>query len=155
MKHSHRWLMTLLAGLDESVDAKTTARILEGCGRTCISRSLLAKSRAAGRKSKNTEEFLTRLAGFYRHLKRSGRRVYVEYPQCYCPLVRGFPGRLPESFCNCSRGWVKELFETGLGRRVEVVLEKSIRQGDDICRFRVKLQGRAGSLPGPDAQIPR
>jgi predicted hydrocarbon binding protein len=48
-------------------------------------------------------------------------------------------GQLSATYCNCSRGWAKALFEGALGRPVEVVMEESIVEGDDQCKFRIIL----------------
>jgi predicted hydrocarbon binding protein len=42
------------------------------------------------------------------------------------------------TLCLCSRGWVKTIFETLLGKPVRVELEKAIGRGDDICRYVVQ-----------------
>jgi predicted hydrocarbon binding protein len=72
-------------------------------------------------------------------LQGKGDAVYVVYDRCYCPLVKGYDGKLSPTFCSCSRGWIKELFESVLKKPVEVKLEKSVKQGDEICRFRIHL----------------
>jgi hypothetical protein len=48
-------------------------------------------------------------------------------------------GKLAGTYCNCSRGWAKALFEGATGKPVEVIMEKSIISGDSECRFRVLL----------------
>jgi predicted hydrocarbon binding protein len=48
-------------------------------------------------------------------------------------------GKLSATYCNCSRGWAKALFEGALGRTVEVIMEKSIINGDNQCKFRILL----------------
>jgi len=42
---------------------------------------------------------------------------------------------LTGTFCYCSRGWVKKIFETLLNKTVSVELEKSIGLGDKVCKF--------------------
>ena len=139
MKHSHQWITTLIAGLDENLDAETRMAVLERCGRTCITDSMVKKARACRAAAKDEAEFLDRLGQDWKHLQREGDEVFVVYPRCYCPLVKDLPGELSATWCNCSRGWVKELFEQALGRLVEVDLLQSIRQGDTICKFRVQV----------------
>jgi len=139
MKHSHQWIATLLAGLDKQVDAKTRIAVLEACGRTCITDSMVKRAKACRAKAKDEAEFLDKLGQTWKHLQREGDEVYVVYPRCYCPLVTGYPGQISATWCNCSRGWVKELFEQSLGRPVQVDLLQSVRQGDKSCKFRVHL----------------
>jgi len=98
---------------------------------------MIARAKKIKKNSKNIEEFLDKLSKNWKHLKLDGNKVYVEYEKCYCPLVRDYKETLPATFCNCSRGWLKELFESALEKPVEVKLEKSIKRGDEICRFRV------------------
>jgi predicted hydrocarbon binding protein len=100
---------------------------------------MIAKAKKTKTNSKDIDEFLVKLSKNWKHLKLDGNRIHVEYEKCYCPLVRDYHEKLPVTFCNCSRGWLKELFESALEKPVEVKLEKSIKRGDKTCRFRVLL----------------
>jgi len=52
--------------------------------------------------------------------------------------MKDFPGQL-SAYCNCSRGWIREKLESALKKPVKVELEKSVIQGDSLCRFKVTL----------------
>jgi len=138
MSMAHRWIKNLLSGMDEKVDARTRAGILENCGRQCTPQSLVKKATSCAKKARDTGEFIVNLQKVWKNVHLEDGKVFVIYPRCYCPLVRDYEGTLP-GFCDCSRGWILELFESALGRPVKVILEKSIRQGDDSCRFRVEV----------------
>jgi predicted hydrocarbon binding protein len=130
----------LIDGLNEHVDEKTKALILEKCGKQCQSQSLIKKARAIYKESEDTGEFLEKLGRVYKHLEREGNNVYIVYPRCYCSQVNKIPkGQISGTYCNCSRGWAKALFEGAVGHPVDVKLEKSIIKGDNQCRFRVIL----------------
>jgi len=139
MTHLQRWVGTMLDNLDNNVDKNTRIKILENCGRSCIPSSFIKKARAYKVKSANNDEFLDRLGKIWKHLQYNGKKVYVNYDKCYCPMMKSYKGKLSKSFCNCSRGWIKELFESALDKPVEVALLKSIMQGDKSCRFEVKI----------------
>jgi len=139
MTHLQKWIVSLMDSLDALVDEKTRVRVLENCGRNCIPRSLVRRAQACKKSAKDNNEFLDRLSKIWSHLQRDGDKVYVVYEKCYCPLVKAYSNKLSPTFCNCSRGWIKELFESALERPVDVTLEKSIKQGNDICKFRVYL----------------
>jgi predicted hydrocarbon binding protein len=114
--------------------------VLEQCGRQCQSQSFIKKARDIFQESKNTDEFLEKLGQVYKHLIREGDKVYVIYPKCYCSQVNKIPkGKLSATYCNCSRGWAKALFEGATGKPVEVVMEESIIKGDKQCKFRIAL----------------
>jgi predicted hydrocarbon binding protein len=139
MKHSHKWIKTLIANLEAELDEKTRAKILENCGRNCIPHTFILKAKACKKDAKNTDEFLDKLSQTWKHLHREDDNIYVTYEKCYCPIVKDYPEKLSSTWCNCSRGWTKELFESTLEKPIDVKLEKSIKQGDNICKFRVKL----------------
>lgn len=139
MTHLHRWIKTLMDNLDAEVDEETRAKILENCGRTCISSGFVKKAQACKKNAETMEEFLDNLSKMWNQLRREKGDVYVVYEKCYCPLVKKYSGKLSPIWCSCSRGWIKELFESALQRPVDVVFEKSIKQGNDVCKFKVCL----------------
>jgi predicted hydrocarbon binding protein len=129
-----------MSGLDEHVDSETVAKVLEQCGRKCQSQAFIEKARKICEKSKDTNDFLEKLSKVYKHLHLERNGVYIIYPKCYCFIVKNIPpGKLSATYCNCSRGWAKALFEGALKRPVEVVMEESIRQGDKQCKFKIIL----------------
>lgn len=137
---NEKWLATLMEALERNVDEKTLAAVLEQCGRQCQSQIFIKKAQGLYNKSKDMNDFLDNLGRIYKHLRREDEKVYIVYPRCYCSRVNKIPkGMLSSVYCNCSRGWVKALFEGALGRPVEVIKEKSIINGDDECKFEVKL----------------
>jgi len=140
-KRVEQWVCNLMVGLDEHVDKETLAKVLEHCGKQCQSQSFIKKARSIYEKSKDLNEFLDKFGKVYKHLHREGDNVYIVYPKCYCSIVNKIPPRkLSATFCNCSRGWAKALFEGALKRPVEVTMEKSIKQGDKQCKFKIILQ---------------
>ena len=139
-KRMERWIIRLIAGLDEHVDEETRAKVLEQCGRQCISQNFIKKTRGIYEKSENMDEFLDKFGKVYKQLHRKGDKVYVIYPKCYCSHVNKIPsGKLSATYCNCSRGWAKALFEGALERPVEVIMEESIVKGDKQCKFQIVL----------------
>ena len=58
--------------------------------------------------------------------------------RCGCLLVNEGVVRLI-TFCLCSRGWVRSVFEALLGRPVGVELEKAIGRRDDVCKYVVRM----------------
>jgi len=135
-----KWICQLMTGLDEHVDKETIAKVLEQCGRQCQSESLIKKARSIYGKSKDVDDFLDNFGKVYKHLHREGNSLYIVYPKCYCSIVNKIPsGKLSATYCNCSRGWAKALFEGALERPVEVTMEQSIKQGDKQCKFKITL----------------
>lgn len=134
-----QWLVDLLRHVDGHIEENTLARILEERGRNCIGTTYINKAKNAAKDTKNTDEFLENLAKVFPYLKREGEKVYIVYPKCFCHHLKGFKGEVPHSYCYCSVGWVKEMFEQALGKAIEVKLESSVLRGGKTCRLRVLL----------------
>ena len=131
---TEKWITTLMSGLEKNVDEKTLARILEQCGRQCQSQSFVKKAKGLYEKSKDIDDFLEKFGRAYKHLRREGEEVYIVYPRCFCSQVNKIPkGKLSGTYCNCSRGWAKEMFETVTGKPCEVELLSSIKRGAKEC----------------------
>ncbi|NHJ15209.1 MAG: hypothetical protein EAX95_16120 [Candidatus Thorarchaeota archaeon] len=135
-----RWLCTLIAGLEETVDNTALKKVLEDCGRKCQAQSRIRKAKTIYDRSKNIDTFLAEFGKTYKHLQQEKDGIYLVYPKCYCARVNKIPhGQMPSVYCSCSVGWAKALFDGALGRAVDVTLEKSIIAGDDECRLKIAL----------------
>ena len=135
---SHRWVTSLLAAIDGSLNRETTERLMESCGRACArSGAVEAAADCAG----DLEAFLLKMRGWVgeRNLSVDGTTVHLVYDRCLCSQSADLPEHLGATYCHCSRGWLKEMFETVVGRPVEVDLDSSIKGGSDRCRFTVRL----------------
>lgn len=132
----------MMDALDQAVDAPTRKAIMEACGRKCIGDSRIKKTRQVTKSSPDIDTLLDRLnqeglgGG---HLRREGDGIHASYDRCYCGSVNKTSIPFSATYCRCSCGWYRQLFETLLGKPVEVELLGSIIQGDDKCRFLIYL----------------
>jgi predicted hydrocarbon binding protein len=135
------WLEAVLSSLETQTDEKTRVNMLESCGRACArSGSTGAKAKAIKSGGKKIDELLQELSRETSGLvewQRDGETVSLKYMRCFCPLRRGELVK-SKTFCNCSAGWIKEIFETATGRPVTVRIEQAIGRGDPICRFLIR-----------------
>lgn len=142
MELFREWVETLLSTLEVRVDEDTRAELIEPCGQACaLHWSDIEKARAIKDSAKEIDELLDKLnqqIPWCGSWVRDGDIITSVCRQCGCPLVRAGLVKLSPTFCNCSRGWVKAVFETILGRPVEVELEQAIGRGDQVCRFVVR-----------------
>jgi hypothetical protein len=60
------------------------------------------------------------------------------YDWCYCGRVKQTkePFRT-DTYCHCSTGWYRSLFEAAFGKPVTVKLKQSIIQGARSCEFEI------------------
>jgi hypothetical protein len=135
---AYRWIQDLLASMEAHVEAETLVTIMEDCGRGCARATALP---VAERHRGDLDGWLAGLGGAIGATNIQAdaalRRVQITYPQCFCHLVSDGPARLSDTYCHCSCGWLKELFELVLESPVEVTLSESIKRGGDACRFTV------------------
>jgi predicted hydrocarbon binding protein len=138
-KFRQDWIQSLLANMDAQLDEPTRARLMETCGRACARRDSVANlSRAAGGDIGKLVEAMAGHVG-KENAVREGDVVRLRYSKCYCPLVGAGPARLSKTWCECSRGWVLEVFGAVAGKPVAVELTKSLKRGDPHCEFLIHV----------------
>ena len=132
----------MMVVLDQNTNAKTSRMIMEACGRRCISASTLQKARRIKQKAQNLDEMLNMLNEAHiggGHLKREGGRILGIYDRCYCGSVSKTKELFSNTYCQCTCGWYRQLFEMLLEKTVEVELLSSIIQGNDRCRIAIHI----------------
>jgi predicted hydrocarbon binding protein len=137
-KFIHDWISNLMESMDEHLDDEEKISLLERCGRACAERH----ARAEALKHKGElDGWLGRFRKWVgsENVKKEGNTVQITYSKCLCPLVQDRSPLMSKTYCNCSRGWLKEVFETVVEKPVEVKLEDSIMQGGDQCRFTILI----------------
>jgi len=141
LKQTGRMIDFIVAGL-EGVDEETRLRIMERCGEACAETGDLRIARKIAGETDDIDEIVARandeiaLCGEW---VREGERITAVCTRCGCPLVRHGVVNLTGTFCLCSRGWVRAIFEALLRRPVEVELEKAIGFGDNVCKYNVRF----------------
>jgi predicted hydrocarbon binding protein len=135
-KFVHDWILNLMNSMDQNLEEKEKTRLLEDCGRACA-RSHAQKEAAKLRGDLDGWLGVMKKWVGPKNVQKEKNAVQVTYSQCYCPLVKDIPPLLSETYCHCSRGWLKEVFETVVEKPVEVKLEDSIMRGGKECRFTI------------------
>ena len=141
MKHkefTERWVVNLLESIDANLDEDDKVRMMESCGRACAREGSVDEAKACHGDLDKLLEKLKKWVG-KDNVRRKGNEIALTYTKCYCRLVADGPKRLPNTYCYCSQGWLKEMFETVTGRPVYVELRTSIKRGAKGCRFTVRI----------------
>ena len=138
LTRSFKLLDAIVKSLD-AVDLETRMRLMESCGKACAQEDGdLAIAEEIGKTTSNMTEVVERInkellwCGIW---SQKGKSIESTCTKCGCPLVKSKAINRNATWCYCSRGWVKTIFEAALKRHVEVELEKSIGRGDNICKF--------------------
>ena len=133
-----RLLTRFMADMDAQLDEPRRVALMEARGRSC---ARMGPMRVAQAHKGNLDAFI---ADFGRHagpdgLRREGNVVKVKYPTCYCPLASEIKEALSPTYCNCSVGWLKQMYETVTEKPVRVEVLETIKRGGQACRFNVIL----------------
>ena len=140
---SQNWKKWILNSMNKNLSEETRVKILEECGRTCHPPFLSDLARKIYEKTNDLDAFLEEFSKEYEGLLLDGDKIYVVYDKCVCPSIGDYPGDLSDftdSYCYCSRGWVKELFERALLKPIEVDIINTVVRGSDHCKFEVHLR---------------
>jgi len=150
-----QWVERLMANMDQLLTDEEKKNLMQACGRSCF-------IQAFGVASKETPEAdcLDNFIKGYQDrgetaVRKEGNTVYFQYGSneqnsyglrlldgyCMCPLVESGPEKLSPTYCQCSAGYVKELFDRLTGKSVRVEVLESLRTGGKLCRFRIDLPG--------------
>jgi hypothetical protein len=134
----NEWVKAFLKNLDTGFGEAERLRLVESCGRDCARRGAV---RMAESFKGNLDGMISALSS---HLGKDNAKledglVTLVYPECYCPMVSKIKEKLSPTWCNCSRGWVLEMFGIAADKPVEVKLLQSIKRGDAVCRFEIKV----------------
>jgi hypothetical protein len=135
------WLTDLLNQVDATLDEPAKAKLLGGCGRACFER--FAFKRAWAEEGRGDVEKLIAALQKNFDVRRDGRQVHIRYgvtsKGCYCPAAKYRAPKPNDLHCYCSRGTHQAVWETALGRPVQVEIVESVRRGGKTCHFVVTL----------------
>lgn len=63
--------------------------------------------------------------------------LYLQFSFCPCPMLADVERLETDTWCQCTTGYSKVLFEKAFGCDVDVELLKSVKMGDDICLMKI------------------
>lgn len=147
-KFAEGWVKRFFDNFDKRLDEPTRKEIMHGCGKDCFKKSLGGKEpnpvdvdilidelnkysgETAATRDGNVVDF---------HYVKNERGLKVKDGYCLCPWVESGPEGLSGTYCYCSVGYVKTMFETYTGRKTDVELVESLKRGGRTCRFKITL----------------
>ena len=131
------WLTDLMSTMDDVLDRETRVKLIEGCGRGCYNRHSFKQDIA--RNGAGDVDTLVKAYSKNFQIWRDGNEVHIRYGevngQCYCPVAQGQPVKPDDLHCECTRSTHQTIFETALGRPIQVDVVESLRRGGVTCHF--------------------
>ena len=122
------WLTDLMTTIDKELDDETKQKLMAGCGRGCFNRFKFKQDIA----EKGNGD-LDKLVEAYKQnfeIWKEDNSIHIRYGEvskgCYCPAARYRPARPNDLHCECTRNTYKTIFETALGRPVDVQIAETV-----------------------------
>jgi len=133
------WIKHLVDSIDEHLDDELKIELMESCGRACARDGPV---HVANECQGNLGRWLATLRkwhGGQEYVQQDGDVIRLTCTGCLCPAAKDIPEGLSDTYCYCSRGWMKETFGAVMGRPVAVELIQSIKRGAETCEFAITL----------------
>jgi len=164
-----KWICCAMGRLDKVAAQKDRTEIMAECSHKFPKRKINAMKKALAESGDLESLIRTMHKdsswfglSFYEYPEKKGNVIYVtkipfdpkgfkkatnktekRYHYCHCALVkeliRNPTEKISPTFCYCGAGWYKSLWEGILEKPVRVDLLESVLQGDDSCKFAIRL----------------
>lgn len=127
------WVKSTMQRLENHFDMSTVKQIRMNCqcGYGIDEKVELVKELVES--SSNLEEFANQAKAKAAGLFYANGKLYLQFSFCPCPMLADVDKLDTDTWCQCTTGYSKFLFEKAFGCEVVVKLLKSIKMGEDIC----------------------
>jgi len=131
------WVKSTMKRLENQFDQSTIHQIRRNCQCGHGMDEKLALVKALIDTSSCMKEFGNQNKAKAAGLFCSNGELYLQFPFCTCPMLEGVDHLETDTWCQCTTGYSKILFEKAFMCPVEVELLKSIKMGDDKCLMKI------------------
>lgn len=131
------WVKSAMARLENAFDPSAVKQIRMSCqcGYGMDEKLALVKELVAA--SSSMEEFGSLEKANAAGMFCTDGELYLQFLFCPCPMLANVDKLDTYTWCQCTTGYSKVLFEQAFGCEVEVELLKSIKVGDEICLMKI------------------
>jgi len=154
VEQGQKVIRRLINQLDQNLDKATREKLMEDCGTACF----LGAHGPAGppptpeqvdkfmeaMKQRFGPDAVQQIDGqtvvFFKYISNP-RGLKVADGFCLCPILEDAPKGISPTYCHCSVGYVRQIFERRTGKQATVELTDSVLRGAKTCSFTVRLKG--------------
>ncbi|MDP4222608.1 MAG: DUF6144 family protein [Bacteroidota bacterium] len=154
MDFTQKWVKRFFEIVDHKLDKKTRTELMQANGEACAKGAY--GEITTGNQPATIDEIDKTIAKWQQalgkeNIYRADNIVYFNYAgnpkglkisdgYCLCPMIENGPAQLSPTYCQCSVGYVRYMFEKLITfKPVRVELLESLRAGGKACRFRVMI----------------
>ncbi len=131
------WVKNTKKRLEKHFDVQTVKKIRMNCQCGYAMDEKLSLVKELMSSSSNLEEFASQDKAKAAGLSYEKGELYLQFPFCPCPMLAKVDKLETNTWCQCTTGYSKVLFEKAFGCEVDVELLKSIKMGDDLCLMKI------------------
>lgn len=133
------WVKSTMHRLESSFPFETVKKIRMNCQCGYGMEEKLALVKELMKGVTNIEEFTysekAKAAGLF---SKDGE-LFLQFNFCPCPMLAEVDQLETSTWCQCTTGYSKVLFEKAFDCDVDVELLKSIKMGDSVCLMKITL----------------
>lgn len=133
------WVNSSMRRLESSFDDETVKEIRMNCQCGYGMDEKLALIRELLSTASNLEEFVSSEKAKTAGLFCKDGELFLQFKFCPCPMLAEVDRLETNTWCQCTTGYSKVLFEKAFACDADVELLKSIKMGDGICLMRITL----------------
>ncbi|WP_088187078.1 DUF6144 family protein [Desulfosporosinus sp. FKA] len=136
------WVKSTMRRLENTFDQETIKQIRMDCqcGYGMDEKLTLVKELAST--ASNLAEFASSEKAESAGLFYRDGVLHLQFLFCPCPILADVDRLDTNTWCQCTTGYSKVLFEKAFDCKVDVELLKSIKMGDDICLMKIIPQDK-------------
>lgn len=131
------WVKSTMARLENHFDWATVKQIRMNCQCGYGMNEKLALVKELVESSSDLEAFANHDKAKAAGLSYTNGELYLQFPFCPCPMLADVDRLETNTWCQCTTGYSKVLFEIAFGCEVEVELLQSIKMGDTVCLMKI------------------
>jgi hypothetical protein len=151
MEFADIWVKRFIDVLDQTLDEGTRNKLMMTNGATCYREWIASTGQQtevvpfeewAARAREKVKDGSVRIDGnviYYQYMGSAETGQAAPESVCLCPMVESRPAGLSKTYCHCSIGYVKEMFEQKFAKPVDVQLVDSVLYGGKRCRFKITV----------------
>ena len=151
MEFADLWVKRFINVLDNTLDEENRKKIMMTNGKICYQEwkkstgqqiEVVPYEKWVARIRENVKDGSVQIDGnviYFQYMGSAETGHAVPENICLCPMVESKPVGLSKTYCLCSVGYVKEMFEQTFGKPVDVQLVDSVLYGGKRCKFKITV----------------
>lgn len=131
------WVKSTMNRIEQNFDRSTVKQIRMNCQCGYGMDEKLALVKELIESSSNLMEFANQDKARAAGLSCTNGELYLQFPFCPCPMLANVDQLESDTWCQCTTGYSKVLFEQAFGCEVDVELLQSVKMGDTVCLMKI------------------